>query len=262
MRILVAGILWLSALCCLAQVRQSLPSHPNPASKDGGVREVLESIVIPPIPDAPFTATLDTEWVRYTADGATISLFNERRIARDAKGRIYEERWALAPKQADGTVRSKLAWIQIADPKQRTLYNCSMQKQICDLLPYDPADDLSAASRPKPVNAANGTLTRGPVTWEDLGTRNIVGIDTAGVRETRVIAAGVMGNDLPLTGMSEYWHSDQLGINLLSIRTGPTFGKQTFTVTELTSAEPDPQLFERPAGFKVNDQRKNAPISQ
>jgi hypothetical protein len=30
----------------------------------------------------------------------------------------------------------------------------------------------------------------------------------------------------------------------------------------LTASEPDPELFQLPAGFKVNDQRKNAPISQ
>ena len=73
--------------------------------------------------------------------------------------------------------------------------------------------------------------------------------------------AGTMGNDQPLTSLREYWHSDQLGINLLSIRTSPMFGKQTFTITEITAAEPDPQLFELPAGYSVNDQRKNAPIS-
>jgi hypothetical protein len=96
------------------------------------VREVLESIVIPPIPQAPFTATLATEWVKYTADGATITLVNERHIERNAQGRIYEESWGLAPKQADGSFRSKMTWIQIADPKHRTLYNCSTDKHICD----------------------------------------------------------------------------------------------------------------------------------
>ena len=38
-------------------------------------------------------------------------------------------------------------------------------------------------------------------------------------------------------------------------------GKQTFTITELTAAEPDPQLFELPVGYKVTDLRKNPPIS-
>jgi hypothetical protein len=70
-----------------------------------------------------------------------------------------------------------------------------------------------------------------------------------------------MGNDQPLTYVSEYWHSDQLGINLLSIRTSPFFGKQTFTITEITAADPDPQLFALLTGFKVNDQRKNPRIS-
>jgi hypothetical protein len=263
----IAGILWLSSLCCLAQLQQTLPSHPDPPApnspaKDGGVREVLESIVIPPIPDAPFTATLATEWARFTADGATITLVNERHLARDARGRIYEERWALVPKFGSPPVPSKLTWIQIADPKLRTLYNCNTDKHVCDLLPYDSADDLSAASPRRPPTGASGTLTRGPMTWEDLGARNIAGVDTLGMRETRVIAVGAIGNDQPLSSMSEYWHSDHLGLNLLSIRSGPTFGKQTFTITELTPAEPDPQLFELPAGYRVNDQRKNPPISQ
>jgi hypothetical protein len=151
-------------------------------------------------------------------------------------------------------------WIQLADPKQRTLYNCSTEKHICDLLVYDPADALSAMS---PRRGSSGPLANGDgnVVWEDLGTRNIAGVDTVGARETTTSNAGTMGNDQPLVSMSEYWHSEQLGINLLSIRTSPFFGKQTFTVTELTAAEPDSQLFELPAGFKINDQRKNPPIS-
>src|SRR5271165_4821312 len=101
MRGLIAGILWLLPLVCLAQTSQPQAppqSHIATPSRDGGVREVLESIVIPPIPNAPFTATLDTEWVRYAGDGATITLVNERHIARDRMGRIYQERWYLVPK--------------------------------------------------------------------------------------------------------------------------------------------------------------------
>ena len=62
--------------------------------------------------------------------------------------------------------------------------------------------------------------------------------------------------------MREYWHSDQLGINLLSIRTSPEFGKQTFRITEITLGDPDAHLFRVPAGYKVNDQRKDTRISR
>jgi hypothetical protein len=254
----IARVLCLGSLLGMANLQQAQEPDSHVPGHDGGVREVLESIAIPPVPHAPFTATLATEWIKYAADGGTVTLVNQRRIARDGQGRIYGERWWLVPK--GGKVESTMNWIQLTDPKQRTLYNCSTEKHICDLLVYDPADALSAMS---PRRGSSGPLANGDgnVVWEDLGTRNIAGIDTVGVRETTTTNAGTMGNDQPLVSMSESWHSGQLGINLLSIRTSPFFGKQTFTVTELTAAEPDSQLFELPAGFKINDQRKNPPIS-
>ena len=269
MRTLLAGILGLSSVVCTAQTQEPppqqvqrsevppTPRHPQPA-QDGGIREVLESIVIPPIPHAPFFATLATEAVKYAADGASMTFVNQRHIARNADGRIYEERWYLVPKGSN--VKSSMNWIQIADPKQHTLYNCSPQRHICDLLVYNPESDLSAASLRKgsthPLENGEGSDV-----WEDLGTRNILGIETKGVRETTVTNVGVLGNDQPLNSMSEYWHSQQLGLNLLSIRSSPYFGKQTFTITEISTGDPDAQLFQLPAGYTVNDQRKNAPIS-
>jgi hypothetical protein len=259
MRPFHAGILGLIAVACTAQVHQSLPSQSATPSQDGGNREVLESIVIPPIPHAPFFATLATESVKYSADGASMTFVNERHIGRDSQGRIYEERWLLVPKGSN--VKSFMNWIQIADGKQHTLYNCSPQKHICDLLVYDPDTDLAAATPRKPQPHISQT-EKGSQTWEDLGSRNLLGLDTTGSRETTTTNAGVMGNDEPLVSKSEYWHSNQLGLNLISIRSSPFFGKQTFTITELSVGEPDPHLFELPAGFKISDQRKNPPISE
>lgn len=268
MRLVSAGILGLFASLSIAQTEQ-LPQHPQrselpPALQrhqpalDGGVREVLESIVIPPIANAPFRATLATEAVKYSFDGATMTFVNQRHIARDGQGRIYEERWLLVPKNSK--VKSYMNWIQIADPKQRMLYNCSPQKKICDLLAYDPAEELAAA-KPRIGPAHIVQSEKGSQSWEDLGARNILGVDTLGFRETTITNAGVLGNDQPLISTTEYWHSERLGINLVSIRSSPFFGKQTFTITELTVGEPDPQLFELP-DYPVHDQRNNSPISE
>jgi hypothetical protein len=138
---------------------------------------------------------------------------------------------------------------------------CSTERRICDLLGFNPAGALSAVISPKGTSGPlpDGT---GNVAWEDLGKRNIAGVNTVGIRETTTVNVGVMGNDEPLSGVREYWHSDELGVNLLSIRTGPMVGKQNFTITEITLGDPDVQLFALPGGFKVNDQRKNPPISQ
>jgi hypothetical protein len=68
-------------------------------AEDGGAHGgILESIVIPPKLNAPFTLLLETEWVRELPDGGSITTINKRRIARDTEGRIYMERWFLVPK--------------------------------------------------------------------------------------------------------------------------------------------------------------------
>jgi hypothetical protein len=256
MRVRAAGTLFFfSCLWCVAQVQPSQQPNLLPPSSDGGAREVLESIVIPGVLHAPFYATLATEWVKYSADGATMTFVNERHIARDGQGRIYQERWGLVPK--NGSVKSPMTWIQIADPERRVWYNCSPQTHICDRRLYDPKIDLSAAS---PRKGSSHALSRGDgyVTWEDLGGRNILGVETVGARETTTLNPGVMGNDQPLTSMREYWHSDLLGINLLSTISSPVFGKQVFTITEMNPGEPDPRLFDLPAGYSVRESGKNS----
>lgn len=213
MRILTLGILCLYSSALVSQTHEAPPA-PAP-TQDGGVRAVLESIVIPPIPNHPFSATLETEWIQYTGGGGTVTLVNERPIVRDSKGRIYQERWTLVPKY--GKVKSQRMVIQIADPNQHTLYSCATFQHLCELETYDPTHELAAAEPRKPIS--NGTLVQDHLTIEDLGTRTIAGVETIGRRETNSIDVGVMGNDQPLAAINETWHSQELAINLLSIRT-------------------------------------------
>jgi len=44
--------------------------------------------------------------------------------------------------------------------------------------------------------------------------------------------------------------------NLSSLLEAPQIGRQTFTVTEITTSEPDPSFFQPPQGYKVVDHRK------
>jgi hypothetical protein len=250
MRLLTLGAFCLFfAVALVAQTHEAAPAQP---AQDGGVRAVLESIVIPPIPNHPFSATLETEWVQYAGEGATVTLVNERPIVRDSKGRIYQERWALVPKF--GRSKAQRVLLQIADPHQHTLYTCAIYQHVCELETYDPSHELAAAEPRKPI--PNGVVQHDHSTTEDLGTRTIAGIETVGRRETSAIDVGLMGNDQPLTAMNETWHSQELAINLLSIRSGPLIGKQNFTITELTAVEPDPDLFKVPEGYEIRDMRK------
>jgi len=228
-------------------------SAPQFTVQDGGVRETLESIVIPPKAEAPFTLTLQTEWIKTLYDGGTVTSVNQRRIARDGKGRVYQERWFLVPK--NGKVESEMTTIQISDPTAHTLYNCFMLEtpHQCVLSYYTP----STTSVYKQNSVKTGELTndRGSAVHEELGPQVISGIETTGTRDSVVYNPWVFGNDRRTTAMWEYWYSPDLGINLLSIVSDPRFGKQVFTVTDVMLGEPDVKLFELPEGFKVVDRR-------
>jgi hypothetical protein len=240
-----------------SQAAAAKPTQQQFYAQDGGTTEVLESIVIPPKADAPFTLTLQTEWVRTLYDGGTITSVNQRKIARDTKGRIYQERWFLVPK--NGKVQSRMTTIQISDPNAHTHYNCFMLEEphVCVLTTFTPSTTaVYKTAGPPPGPLPNDT---GEAIHEDLGKQLVSGVETIGTRDAIIYNPGVFGNDRKVTVEREFWYSAQLGINLLSKRSDPRFGAQTFTATNLILFEPDEKLYELPEGFKVVDRRQEAP---
>jgi hypothetical protein len=232
---------------------QVVPTH------DGGVSATLQSIVVPPKVGAPFTLTLETEWVKQLYDGGTVTFVNKRRIARDAAGRIYQERWALVPKN-DERVKSMMTVIQIMDPKAHTLYNCWFvgKPNTCELLEYT----ASTEKVYKPASPPSGELPggEGSAVHETLGKQFIAGVETEGAHDTITYNPGMFGNDRRVVVENEFWWSPVLGVNLLSVKTDPRIGKQTFSVTNVTQGEPDASLFVLPEGFTVVDRRKTSVI--
>jgi hypothetical protein len=246
----------MSAFCfyttlAAGQAQQAPAQRGTAMVEDGGMNEVLESIVIPPIAHAPFYATLDTEWARPLAGGGSYTFENERHIARDSAGRVYEERWYLVPK--NGKIKTRMYYTQIFDPVAHDSYWCNVAVKICALRVYDPPRDIAFGTDADQQGALPDGW--GFATREDLGAQTVAGIDTTGVRDTITINPWMVGNDRPIESVREYWHSAALNINLLSTVTDPRLGTQTFTIREISTSEPDAQLFQPPAGYKIVDQR-------
>jgi hypothetical protein len=86
---------------------------------------------------------------------------------------------------------------------------------------------------------------------EDLGAQVIEGVNAQGVRTTRTIPAGEIGNDKPIDIVTEVWTSSDLKTIVMSKRTDPRSGEQTFRLTNIVRSEPDPALFTVPADFKT-----------
>ncbi len=228
------------------------------AARDGGTRELLVSIFVPPVSQAPFSLTLATEWTRPFSGGGTYTLVNTRHIQRDSEGRIYEERWLLVPK--GGKVQSIMTSIEISDPVAHVSYNCFLGTKTCSLRSYT----RSAEASYKPAPGLNGALPSGDgfATYEELGTSVVEGLETTGSRETRTLNPGTYGNDQPMVTTREYWFSPKLGINLISRLESPQSGKQTFTVKELSLSEPEPQTFAAPERYSIVDEREERPAAR
>ena len=88
---------------------------------------------------------------------------------------------------------------------------------------------------------------------ESLGTQFMEGIAVEGTRTTTTIPAGQIGNEQPISVVSERWYSPDLKALVMSRQSDPRFGETTYRLTNLTRAEPSPELFEIPKDFKIVD---------
>jgi hypothetical protein len=93
----------------------------------------------------------------------------------------------------------------------------------------------------------------GEVTTEDLGTQTMEGVPVTGTRTTQTIPVGKIGNDRPIVITTEVWSSPDLKTTVLSKRSDPRMGEQTFKLTNIQRAEPDSSLFTVPSDFKVTE---------
>jgi hypothetical protein len=80
------------------------------------------------------------------------------------------------------------------------------------------------------------------------------GVRAQGTRETRSIAAGKIGNERPIEIVSETWYSPDLQMVVESRHSDPRVGETIYRLTNIALAEPDPSLFQVPAGYTVQQQ--------
>jgi hypothetical protein len=90
------------------------------------------------------------------------------------------------------------------------------------------------------------------VVKEDLGTRNIEGVDCTGTRQTITIPAGAVGNEKPISIITERWFAPSIDAVVESTTDDPRYGKTTYQLTNVQLSEPERSLFEPPANFKLS----------
>src|SRR5687767_4068860 len=88
---------------------------------------------------------------------------------------------------------------------------------------------------------------------EQLGKQNINGVEADGVRIIVTIAPGEIGNERVIEMISERWFSPELQLIVKTRHFDPRFGENTYQLIEINRTEPARELFEIPAGYKIEE---------
>ena len=227
---------------------------------------------------APFSGESTTEIVQTLADGNRITRKMSAALARDSQGRTRRDQTlgAMGPFVTSGTAPN-LSFI--TDPVAKVQYVLDHNAKTARQMPLPggppPAGQLPPLPPPPPGGGQGMMIIHGamppgapmgppmggigapqvvplsaPVN-ESLGKQTIEGVETDGTRSTITIAAGTIGNDLPIQIVSERWLSPALQEVILSTHSDPRMGKTTYRLTNINRTEPAHSLFEVPAGYTI-----------
>ena len=88
---------------------------------------------------------------------------------------------------------------------------------------------------------------------ESLGQKLIDGVLADGKRVTTVMPAGSIGNQQPITVLSEQWFAPDLEILVMTKHSDPRTGETTYSLSNITRGEPAANLFEVPGDYTIQD---------
>jgi hypothetical protein len=213
----------------------------------------------------PYTATATTESTQVLADGNKIVNKTSSFLARDSQGRTRRE-------DSIGRIGS----VQTSDHKMIFIMDPTKHTQFISQEGGDATKviraDASGNSGPQIIELHTGqynikrkmvkTITvdgqqqedgkedSAQVKHEELGTQTVAGVSAEGKRDTSTIPAGQIGNERAIEVVSETWYSPELHATVLRKHSDPRVGETIYRLTDIQRVEPDPALFQAPAGAK------------
>jgi hypothetical protein len=278
---LLFGLGIFAACCAFAQDPQKATLlYQTTGSASTGPVVVSGKMFASTVQGAPYSATITNESVQTLADGNRIVQTSTGATARDSQGRTRQD--TALPAIGNLAAADPPHIVFILDPVAKVSYTLNLTDKTAQKLsmPTPEAGSVSSNGGRQvfisqfSTTSAGGAppLPAGPpfmamkalamddqsdATTEDLGTQTMEGLLVTGTRTTHTIPAGEIGNEKPITVVTEVWTSPDLKTVVYSKRTDPRMGEQTFKLTNVVRAEPDPALFTIPADFKLTDGPQN-----
>lgn len=276
-------LVFILASCAAAQERGNVVYQTAGPVTAGAIGAFAWSGSAASIQGAPYSATITNESIQTLADGNRIVQTSTGTTTRDSEGRTRQETELPAIGNLSAENAPRLAFIQ--DPIAQSSYTLNLTEKTAQKMPAPPPlpgggagasagimkmktlhTDVAGVPAPEAVATTMGPppgavfvekhvsiSDAGQANTEELGNETMEGLLVTGVRTTRTIPAGEIGNERAMTIVTEVWTSPDLKTVIYSKRTDPRMGEQTFRLTNIVRAEPSPSLFIVPADFKIVD---------
>jgi hypothetical protein len=281
-KLMLIGITILSAAGARAQTpedlgKRELAERKAMAERQGAMEfKAMTAERVPlekSVKGAPYSAEVVTEINQTLADGNRISRRTTGRVYRDGEGRIRREEdrqngtaaISIADAAAGVVYRlepeSRIAWktnfaTGVAIMKELEERRLAERRKIQDeRAPGVPAPGevrtrtAAPPPPPPPPPPGEGDIRNvGP-----LERKTLEGIVVEGRKNSSTIPAGQIGNEQPITIVSEEWRSPDLEVLVMTHHTDPRIGETTYRLTNIVRGEPDPTLFQVPAGYTIRE---------
>jgi len=191
------------------------------------------------VKDKPFSAEMQIEDTRRLFDGSTVTKEISGATYRDSAGRTRREQPIdIGGIGVVGTDNKPQMLVFINDFTTRTQYFLDANQKIARKSP------LGDGNIPDPKPRVGAQV-------EDLGTREMEGVQAKGTRETFEIPAAQLGASKPMQVVTEVWFSPELQVIVMSRHLDPIAGEHVFKLVNIKRTEPSASFFEVPADFKV-----------
>jgi hypothetical protein len=245
---LVCGLLSLANVTAVAQTK-------TPTCFWSG--RTVGYLMVNSVAGCPFSAIVEITQTQTLGDGSHIVTRVKALSYRDTSGRIrYESTNITDP---DKHAQEDLTVIEIYDPVARFSYTIMPARGTAWRSNLN-APAATIGEQPPHVSTRDPAFTKSgqepgsKTVVENLGSRRMQGILVTGTKTTATIPIGAQGNDHELTVVKESWFSTDLGFALLRKTIDPRTYDSEMRVMSLEQSEPDPTLFQVPAGYTIVDQ--------
>jgi len=206
---------------------------------------------------APYSGKETTVTEKILTDGTRTTETFVQLLWRDAEGRTRTEH--IQHTDAGEEYRSVIITDPIGGVYLKWTIGLESAKKVMHIWPVAPHQRVTAPPPTGQPRTTQSDASQPGFHSETLPPQQINGVDAEGTRSCRTIQMDEESSHRVIEVTNENWISPDLRIVVRHIHDDPRTGRETTDLTDVVRGDPDPSLFQPPAGYQVVDHRQQGP---